>query len=105
MSPRALRPAALIALPLAALALAGCSISGAAVPKAETEKQISSVRQEQVSQKPDSIDCPDDLPAKVGATMTCVLSAGGETIDVHVTVNKVEGEQVGFDAKVADEAN
>ena len=37
--------------------------------------------------------------------MTCVLSDGGQTIDVTVTVTRVDGGDVEFDIQVADAVN
>lgn len=105
MSTRSIRPAALLALPAAALLFSGCAFGPAVVKQAEVEKQVSSALEKQVGQTPDSIDCPDDLPAEIGAKMTCVLTANDSTIDVAVTVDKVDGNNVGFDIKVADTPN
>lgn len=51
------------------------------------------------------LECPADLAAEVGATMVCVIGdpAQGNTYDVTITVETVEGEDVSFDIKVADE--
>ncbi|MFC0674992.1 DUF4333 domain-containing protein [Brachybacterium hainanense] len=106
MSARRIRPAALLLLPVATLALAGCSIGGAsAVSQADVEQQVTDTLTQQVGQAPDSVDCPGDLPAEVGASLTCVLSAGGQTIDVAVTVTGVEDGTVSFDVQVADAVN
>jgi len=50
------------------------------------------------------LECPSDLAAEVGATMTCVIGdpAQGNTYDVVITVETVEGEDVAFDIQVAD---
>ena len=52
---------------------------------------------------PDAVDCPDDLPGRVGATTTCILTAGEDRLETTVTVTSAEGPAVGFDIKVADE--
>ncbi|MFB9313916.1 DUF4333 domain-containing protein [Nocardioides plantarum] len=52
---------------------------------------------------PDAVDCPDDLPGRVGATTTCILTAGEDRLETTVTVTSAEGPKVGFDIKVADE--
>lgn len=98
---------ALVLAPLAVLALAGCSFSagGASLDQEEVEQQITDKLTEQVGQAPDDVTCPGDLEAEEGATMTCVLSAGGETIDVTVTVTGVDGSDVQFDIQVADAVN
>jgi len=51
------------------------------------------------------LKCPSDLAAEVGATMVCVIGdpAQGNTYDVTITVETVDGEDVGFDIKVAEQ--
>jgi hypothetical protein len=91
---------------LAAVALSsGCSGSveisaGKSVDKAVVEQQISDQLEAQVGQKPDKIECPDDLKAKVGETMRCTLTAGGDELGVSVEVTSVDGSDVGFDINV-----
>lgn len=53
------------------------------------------------------IECPSDLPAEVGASIVCVIgdAAVGNTYDVTITVETVEGDDVSFDIQVADEPN
>ncbi len=53
------------------------------------------------------LECPSDLPAEVGASIVCVIgdAAVGNTYDVTITVETVEGEDVNFDIQVADEPN
>jgi len=50
------------------------------------------------------LECPSDLAAEVGASITCVIGdpAQGSTYDVVVTVETVDGEDVAFDIQVAD---
>jgi Domain of unknown function (DUF4333) len=98
-----MRRTALASLALASAALlAGCSSS---VSAADVEDQISSQLESQVGQAPDKVDCPGDLEGKVDATMTCVLTAGTDTVDVTVTVTEVDGSDVKFDIQVADQVN
>ena len=90
----------------ATFALAGCGmLGGGSVSAEDVETQITEQLTEMVGQEPEDVSCPEDLPAEEGAEMTCVLSAGGETIDVAVTVSSVEDGQVSFDIEVADEVN
>jgi hypothetical protein len=53
------------------------------------------------------LECPSDLPAEVGASIVCVIgdAAVGNTYNVTITVETVEGEDVSFDIQVADEPN
>lgn len=47
--------------------------------------------------KPDSVNCPNDLPAKVGAQLNCELKVKNQTFNVNVTVTSVDGDNVKFD--------
>lgn len=51
------------------------------------------------------LECPSDLNAEVGASIVCVIGdpAEGNTYDVTITVENVEGDNVNFDIKVADQ--
>jgi predicted small secreted protein len=87
----------LIAAPiLAALLLAGCQASvgiGERIVDAEdAETQIADELEEQVGQRPKSIECPDDMKAEEGETYTCVLTAeDGTELDVALTMTDDEG--------------
>ncbi len=54
--------------------------------------------------KPDDVECPDELPGMVGATTTCILTAGTDRLETTVTVTSATGPDVKFDIAVADEA-
>jgi hypothetical protein len=82
-------------------ALAACS-GTASVSADEVEQQVSDQLAAQVGTAPDSVSCPEDLPAEVGATMTCDLTAGGQSLPVTVTVTSVDGSTVNFDIEVAE---
>ncbi|MCP2316076.1 protein of unknown function (DUF4333) [Nocardia amikacinitolerans] len=83
---------------------AGCSVEvGSSTPQVkegELEKSVKQTLTEEVGQEPDSIDCPADLDGKVGTTMRCTLTAGGETLGLTVTVTSVEGDKVNYDVAV-----
>ena len=99
-----MRRTALATLVLAtAAALAGCSAT--AVEAADVEDQVSTQLEAEVGEEPDKVECPEDLDAEVGATMTCVLTEGEDTLDVDVEVTEVDGSDVSFDIRVADEVN
>lgn len=89
------------AIALTAL-LAGCSAGSVSADEAATlaEDQL----EEQVGQRPD-ITCPEDLPAEEGASIECELSDDSmeETYGVTLTVTSVDGNNVNFDIKVAEE--
>lgn len=73
------------------------------VEKAKLADVVKQKLEAQVGSKADSVVCEDDLPAKVGATQRCVLTAGGTKYGVTVTANSVEGGEVKFGAKVDEE--
>ncbi|MBJ8348229.1 DUF4333 domain-containing protein [Antrihabitans sp. YC2-6] len=79
--------------------------AGAAVAATDVAEQISTTLSEQVGQVPDDVTCPDNLPATVGAELTCLLTDGPDQYDVAVTVTSVEGTDVKFDIQVADQPN
>ncbi len=78
----------------------GC---GSKVSSSSIEEQISSALEGQVGTAPDSVSCPDDLDAEVGATARCELSFEGETYGVSVEVTSVEGDVAAFDIEVDEE--
>jgi hypothetical protein len=80
---------------------AACS-SETVVDKAGLATEVSKQLSSTVGHAPESVTCPEDVTAKVGATTTCDLSDAGETYGVKVTITSVEGTDVKFDMKVDD---
>ncbi|MET8775133.1 DUF4333 domain-containing protein [Nocardia sp. NPDC050713] len=99
-----MKTTALAGLFALAFLAAGCSVEvGSSTPQvkeSELEKSVQQTLTEEVGKKPDSIDCPDDLEGKVGTTMRCTLTAGGETLGLTVTVTSVEDDTVNYDVAV-----
>jgi Domain of unknown function (DUF4333) len=87
-------PTALLAVVLAACGAGPLRAEDVAATAEEALEQRSGVRPE--------ITCPKDLPARVGARMTCTLTAGGDPTqyDVEVRVRSVENDRVRFDVDV-----
>jgi hypothetical protein len=85
--------------PLLALTLAACSSSDLTAD--DVAQGAEDALEAEVGARPD-ISCPDDLPAEVGATTRCTLSAGGDPqkYGVTVTVTQVDGTTAHFDVKV-----
>lgn len=75
--------------------LSSCGAS--AVTASDVEDQIVTQLTDADGNKPDSASCPDDLPAEVGETMECTVTAGDQEIKVEVKVTKVDGNDVNFD--------
>jgi hypothetical protein len=87
---------------VAATLVAGCSFSVGSngpktVAKGDVADQISAKVNEKAGHKPQSVTCPDDLKATVGASLDCQMTDDGQTYGVNVTVTSVEGDKVNFD--------
>jgi len=76
-----------------------CSIgtSPHAVSKADVADQITAKLTDAAGNKPNSVTCPHDLPAKVGAQLNCQMKVKGQEFNVNVTVTGVNGSKVDFD--------
>ena len=58
----------------------------------------------EVGAEPESVECDGDLPAEVGATLRCVLTApNGEQVGLTVTATEVADDDVSFEILVDDE--
>ena len=82
------------------IALSACG-GTASVSSDDVAQQISDQLAAEVGTAPDSVTCPSDLTAEVGATVTCELTADGQTLPVTATVTSVDGSTVIFDIQVA----
>ena len=76
---------------------AGCSSGPKAVTKSDVESQISQTMTDPAGNKPESVSCPDDLKATVGAKLDCNMKIKDQTYGVNVTVTSVEGDTAKFD--------
>jgi cytoskeletal protein RodZ len=79
----------------------GVSEEGA-VHKARVAQTISDKLTADTGKRPDRVTCPEHLPARVGATIRCELTAGSDTLGVTVTATSVNGKQVNYNFKVDD---
>ncbi len=77
--------------------VAGCSSGPKTVAKADVQGQISSKMTDAQGNKPDSVSCPNDLPATVGASVNCDMKIKGEAYGVNVTVTSIDGDNAKFD--------
>jgi hypothetical protein len=71
----------------------------------DVEQQVASQVAAQVGTAPDDVTCPEDLPAEVGATTTCLLTDGEDEFDTAIEVTGVDGTNVNFSIEVAPEPN
>jgi hypothetical protein len=107
-----MRSPAIVTASVAALMLTACTVSVGTPSLSATEveqKATAALAEGQgvpLEEMP-PIECPSDLTAEVGASIVCVIgdAAVGNTYDVTITVETVEGEDVSFDIQVADEPN
>jgi hypothetical protein len=65
--------------------------------KGDVASQITQKLTDAAGNKPDSVDCPGDLSAKVGAQLDCSMKVKGASYNVNVTVTSVNGSDVKFD--------
>lgn len=96
MTSHALR---IVAIGAALGLLAACG--GGAVSASEIEEEARAQFEQQFPV--DSVDCDEDLPAEVGATITCVLVSEGDAFEMTVTTSEVEDGTVNFDLELTDE--
>ena len=99
----------IVSAAVAALLVSGCSVSvgTSSLSASEVEEKATAALAESQGiplEEMPPLECPSDLPAEVGASIVCVIGdpAQGNTYDVTITVETVEGEDVGFDIQVAD---
>ncbi|MGO9383714.1 MAG: DUF4333 domain-containing protein [Mycobacterium sp.] len=85
---------------MASVGACSCSIgagSSHAVSKSDIASQITSKLTDAAGNKPDSVTCPGELPAKVGSQLNCEMKVKNQTFNVNVTVTSVNGNDVKFD--------
>jgi hypothetical protein len=85
---------------MASAGACSCSIgasSSHAVSQSDVANQITAKMTDAAGNKPDTVKCPTDLPAKVGAQINCEMKVKGSTYNVNVTVTSVNGGDVKFD--------
>ncbi|WP_181407644.1 DUF4333 domain-containing protein [Nocardioides sambongensis] len=89
---------------LASVLAASLSACGAgSVSTDDLEKQVASLLEEQTGNTPDTVDCPDELPAEEGETVRCSYEMLGYEVGVSVTAESVDGGEVNFSIQVDDE--
>lgn len=80
--------------------LVGCT-GTPSVSAGDVEEQA---QQEFSEQFPvDSVECSDELPAEVGASITCVLVSEGTSFEMTATVSDVQGDEADFDLELTRE--
>lgn len=69
------------------VALSGCT---GTMKEKDVEKNVSDALTAKIGVRPDKIDCPGDLAAKVGTKMRCKLYKDGDSLGLTVTVTSVD---------------
>jgi mRNA-degrading endonuclease toxin of MazEF toxin-antitoxin module len=85
---------------MAGVGACSCSIGAGgpkAVSKSDIADQITAKMTDAAGNKPSSVTCPGDLPAKVGAQVNCEMKVKDQNFNVNVTVTSVNGSKVNFD--------
>lgn len=89
------------------VALTGCSASVSteepAVSQENVEEGVMVALEELAGRRPDSVECPGELKAKVGESIRCELSAGTDRYGLTATVTSVDDGNAKFDVKVDSE--
>jgi hypothetical protein len=77
--------------------VAGCHSGPPTVNKSDVQNQISAKMTDAAGNKPDTVTCPSDLTATVGAKLDCEMKIKGKPFGVNVTVTSVDNGQAKFD--------
>lgn len=85
-------------------ALTGCTVkvgsTDPTVSKDTVEKSISDNLQKSVGQRPDAVECPGPITAKVGQSARCVLSSGATKYGLTVTITAYKDGTASYDVQV-----
>ena len=97
---------ALAAILGSAFILSACSgevsVGDDSISASELETQASASLTKEYGEKPESLDCPEDLKAEVGETETCELvDQAGNHYDAKITITSVDDDgNAQFNVKV-----
>jgi len=86
----------------AVVTLAGCG-STPTLSGTDAAQQISDQLDATVGQRPDAVECPEDIPAEIGATMRCELTDGESVYGVTIRITEVTDGVATFDIEVDQE--
>ncbi|CAM5460747.1 DUF4333 domain-containing protein [Streptomyces fimicarius] len=84
---------------------AGSGGGAQTVDRAEVARQGKAALTAQTGQAPDAFSCPQDLPARVNATIRCQLAADGKQYGVTVTATSVVNGNVKMNFQVDSAPN
>lgn len=75
----------------------GTSTQARTVSRDVVAQQISAKMTDTAGNKPDSVSCPEDLKAQIGAQLNCTMKVKGQDYNVNVTATSINGDKVDFD--------
>lgn len=82
------------------LVLAGCSDP---IGTDELENRVTSALEKKIDQSPESVECPDELPAEVDETTRCTVTVDdGQEHDVTVKATDTDSDQVKLAVELDD---
>src|SRR5688572_28592629 len=85
-----------------ALGLGVAACGEEVVEQSEVQDEVSRLVEQQAGEKPKSVECPEHLTAEKAEKMNCTVDAGGQKLNVEVTVTSVEGDQANFNVEVVE---
>ncbi|MEU3274729.1 DUF4333 domain-containing protein [Saccharomonospora sp. NPDC006951] len=83
--------------------LTGCSGqagTGNTVTKEELQDRVADAVEDDGTERPDNVDCPNDLSAEEGERTRCILTRQATNYGVDVEVTTAGGENVSFSVQV-----
>lgn len=88
----------------AGLVLGGCTVKvqEATISQAEFEQGIADALQQSVGQRPDTVECPGPVPARVGETVRCTLTAGSTHAGLTAVITGIQDGKASYHVKVDD---
>lgn len=97
------RTAAILTGGAFALSLAARSTGPATVPADDVAELASDALEEEVGQRPDSMDCgEEEVEVVEGTTVECTLTAGADELPATVTIDTVDGNDYTISVQVAE---
>ncbi|RMI09102.1 DUF4333 domain-containing protein [Cellulomonas triticagri] len=91
---RVLAAVVLLALLTTSACSASVSVGRPQVPTDQLEVKVSAALEQAVGRAPESVDCPDPLPAEQGAEVRCTLTDGGQSLGLTASARAVDDADV-----------
>jgi hypothetical protein len=78
----------------------GCGNGNPKISRGILQQSVTKSLQQAVGQRPEKIECPDELTAEVGESARCVLTDDNARFGLSVTVKSVDNGTAKFDVQV-----